>query len=88
MPTEIKDGSPCGCGGTFREPQNQPGVLICDGKCRSRFLCCDCGEWMSRGSGHFKTDYKCTKCGNEFAGPGQKLAPRRCWGEETGEQFY
>ena len=29
----------------------------------------------------------CDRCGTEYNGGGQQLAPRRFWGEETGEVF-
>lgn len=29
----------------------------------------------------------CDRCGTEFNGSGQRLAPRAFWGEETGESF-
>ncbi len=29
----------------------------------------------------------CDKCGTEYNGGGQQLAPRSQWGEETGETF-
>ena len=29
----------------------------------------------------------CDHCGTEYNGSGQRLAPRRFWGEETGEYF-
>ena len=29
----------------------------------------------------------CERCGTEYNGAGQMLAPRRFWGEETGEHF-
>jgi hypothetical protein len=31
---------------------------------------------------------ECPHCHREFNGSGQALAPRSCWGEETGEDFY
>jgi hypothetical protein len=30
---------------------------------------------------------KCSKCGTEYNGFGQELAPRSQWGYETGERF-
>jgi len=30
---------------------------------------------------------ECEKCGREYNGAGQALAPREFWGEETGETF-
>ncbi len=30
---------------------------------------------------------ECRRCGREFNGSGQALAPREFWGEETGETF-
>jgi ssDNA-binding Zn-finger/Zn-ribbon topoisomerase 1 len=30
---------------------------------------------------------ECPKCGTEYNGSGQRLAPRSQWGEETGEHF-
>ena len=45
---------------------------------------CDCGAkvtlWSSWASG-------CDRCGVEYNGGGQKLAPRDQWGSETGERF-
>mgnify|MGYP003394590877 CR=1 FL=1 len=79
----------CICGGTYIEQTtNLYGrkVLKCDGKCKTVYMKCTCGEWIRQGSGYFKTDYKC-ECGNEFTSNGGKLAPRNQWGEETGEVF-
>jgi hypothetical protein len=30
---------------------------------------------------------ECDRCGTEYNGLGQRLAPREQWGEETGENF-
>jgi len=30
---------------------------------------------------------ECERCGTEYNGSGQRLAPRAQWGEETGESF-
>ena len=30
---------------------------------------------------------ECGRCGVEYNGSGQELAPREFWGEETGERF-
>jgi DNA-directed RNA polymerase subunit RPC12/RpoP len=49
--------------------------------------CPKCGTLTRRGSGYFPTDYLCSKCGTEFNGAGQIFAPRKQWGEETGEHF-
>lgn len=49
-----------------------------------RVIECRCGEpvdlWSSWANG-------CDRCGQEFNGSGQALAPREFWGEETGERF-
>lgn len=49
--------------------------------------CPNCKTKTERGTGYFKTDYKCPKCDTEFNSAGQIFAPRHQWGEETGEQF-
>lgn len=40
-----------------------------------------CGEWME--CAHFTNT--CDHCGCDYNSSGQALAPRHCWGEETGE---
>lgn len=47
-------------------------------------LRCACGEEVALWSSWANT---CEKCGQEFNGSGQRLAPRHQWGEETGERF-
>jgi hypothetical protein len=42
---------------------------------------CDCGQAMEC-EGFTNT---CPKCGTDYNWGGQHLAPRSCWGEETGE---
>jgi hypothetical protein len=44
---------------------------------------CDCGEEVYLG-GFTNT---CDKCGKDYNWAGQELAPRECWGEETGESY-
>lgn len=41
-----------------------------------------CGAWMEC-SGRFTVT--CDACDADYNGSGQRLAPRRYWGEETGE---
>ena len=43
---------------------------------------CRCGAHLSLWSGWAN---ECDKCGAEYNGSGQALAPRSQWGEETGE---
>ena len=40
-----------------------------------------CGTWLA--CTHFTNT--CQKCGADYNSSGQQLAPRECWGEETGE---
>lgn len=54
-------------------PQTYP-VVECDA-CENTVHCID--GWAN----------SCSKCGTEFNGSGQTLAPRAQWGEETGECF-
>lgn len=58
--------------GPNRPPRRIP-IVECN--CGSKVLCQD--SWASA----------CEKCGTEYNGSGQQLAPREFWGEETGEQF-
>lgn len=50
---------------------------------RPMLMACTCGAklelWDSWAN-------DCDRCGREYNGSGQELAPRRQWGEETGEQ--
>ena len=50
--------------------------------------CPKCGDIMTRGSGYFETDFQCQICGAEYDSNLNRLAPRRQWGKETGENFY
>lgn len=50
---------------------------------RFKTLRCDCGTHLTL---HDSWSNECS-CGTEYNGSGQKLAPRRFWGEETGERF-
>ena len=59
----------------FVEDPKQPGRVL-------RLLTCDCGtkfiiwDWFEE---------QCPNCRQLYNGAGQKLAPKQCWGEETGE---
>tara|TARA_B100000809_G_scaffold254265_1_gene291254 strand:+ start:308 stop:613 length:306 start_codon:yes stop_codon:yes gene_type:complete len=46
----------------------------------SRFVIC-CAKKLAT----FNFTNTCTKCGTDYNWAGQMLAPRACWGEETGE---
>lgn len=46
---------------------------------------CECGAHVQLDSSWAN---ECEKCGTEYNGAGQRLAPRAQWGEETGERFY
>jgi hypothetical protein len=45
---------------------------------------CDCGTHLELYSSWANS---CQRCGREYNGSGQLLAPRSQWGEETGERF-
>lgn len=45
---------------------------------------CDCGAKVHCEDGWAN---ECDRCGTEYNGSGQQLAPRSQWGEETGEVF-
>lgn len=45
---------------------------------------CTCGSWVVLDSGWANG---CDNCHQEYNESGQRLAPRRFWGEETGETF-
>ena len=47
----------------------------------AQIKCCD--VWLSLG----KFTNTCDKCGADYNGSGQLLAPRQFWGEETGEHW-
>ena len=47
----------------------------------AKIKCCD--VWLSLG----KFTNTCSVCGVDYNGSGQLLAPRHCWGEETGEHW-
>jgi hypothetical protein len=49
-----------------------------------RVIECRCGKPIALWSSWANA---CEKCGVEFNGSGQMLAPRCFWGEETGEVF-
>ena len=42
-----------------------------------------CGSWLTLG----KFTNTCESCQSDYNGSGQLLAPRRFWGEETGENW-
>ena len=44
---------------------------------------CPCGQEVELG-GFTNT---CDNCGTDYNWAGQALAPRECWGEETGEHW-
>lgn len=50
---------------------------------RFKVIRCDCGCELTLYSGWANG----CDCGLEYNGSGQQLAPRRFWGEETGETF-
>lgn len=82
------DNTKCGCGGTYITQQNSKlGMVKCNGRCKSTLMKCTCGKWIYKGSGYFQSDYRCSSCENEFNSNGNKLTPRKEWGEETGEIF-
>jgi hypothetical protein len=45
---------------------------------------CDCGARVHLGDSWAN---ECGRCGREYNGSGQLLAPRSQWGWETGEEF-
>lgn len=47
----------------------------------AQILCCE--EWLSLG----KFTNTCPHCKTDYNGSGQVLAPRKFWGEETGEHW-
>jgi hypothetical protein len=49
-----------------------------------RIIKCPCGEEVDLDH-HFTNS--CGKCGRDYDGSGNELAPRHLWGEETGEHF-
>ena len=51
---------------------------------RTPVVQCTCGAEVECWSGWAN---ECDRCGTEYNGSGQRLAPREFWGEETGEQF-
>lgn len=62
--------------GTGRDRCASKGVMKCPG----------CGGVMSL-SRDGVADFSCGKCGRDFFASGSEMAPRHCWGEETGETF-
>jgi hypothetical protein len=60
-------------GSTYEHAWTEDGLVRCD--CGAEVVLDD--SWAN----------PCPRCHVEYNGAGQKLAPRRFWGEETGEQF-
>jgi hypothetical protein len=50
---------------------------------RIKVIWCACGDEL----GLYDPMTNTCGCGREYNGSGQELAPRRFWGEETGESF-
>lgn len=76
-----------GCGADFESaehPQNVKCPNNPDHWLRSKkIIKCDCGAELTL----FNSWSNGCDCGREYNSAGQELAPRRFWGEETGEVF-
>jgi hypothetical protein len=73
------------CGETFESKDRDAKCVKCgnDFLRMRKIIKCDCGESLLL----FDSMTNGCNCGREYNGSGQELAPRRFWGEETGETF-